>query len=158
MDKKINYHTNNNSPIIDNSSTINTNKKSDPKPKINISSEINDFLSELTNKYSGNANQKDLNELYDIGLYVANVNYNKDKMIDKIDKIVEKKAKSEIKVISENKKKELLEAFKNGIRDGSSNEYRLAYNKSNKYQYNKKKLSIRGRINGVLNFHDKKTI
>lgn len=114
-----------------------------------------DFLSELSNKYSGNVEQKNLNEIYDIGLMIANKKFNQDKMIEKVSSIINKKAHSEISDIFISRKNQLIEALNNGIRDGKSDEYRLAYNSSNKYQYDKKSLTIRGRIDGVLNKHDK---
>jgi uncharacterized protein YpuA (DUF1002 family) len=113
--------------------------------------DIKNILLKLENKYSGNAEQKHLNEMYDIGLLISNKEIDHKKMTIKLNNLIEKKAKSDIRELYERKKKSLIEALNHGINDGSSVEYRLAYDNSNKYQYNKRAISIRGRIDGVLN-------
>lgn len=113
--------------------------------------DITNFLSKIQNKYSGNAEQKHLNQLYDIGIMVANKNYNRDKLIKKLTKIVEDRSDDPIKKVREYKRVMLLEAFEKGIGDGLSDEYRLAYDKTNRYQYDSEKLKKRAHIDSVLN-------
>jgi hypothetical protein len=139
----------NDSPNNDGSSNDPTNNDSTSNdPTINDS--ISEFLSKIQNKYSGNAEQKHLNQLYDIGILVVNKNFNRQKIIQKITKIIEKRSNDPIKQIRDAKKEALLASFKKGIDDALSNEYRMAYDNTNKYQYDKEKLKIRARIDRVL--------
>jgi len=112
--------------------------------------EITSFLSKIQNKYSDNAEQKHLNQMYDIGILCVNKNFDQQKLIEKLSKIIEARSQDPIKKIRDNKRISLINAFKQGIEDGSSEIYRSAYDKSNNYQYDNEKLSIRARIDRVL--------
>lgn len=113
--------------------------------------EISFFLSKIQNKYSDNAEQKHLNQLYDIGILCVNKNFNQQKLVEKITKIIEERSQDSIKRIRDNKRAALINAFKKGIEDASSDTYRLAYDDSNRYQYDSEKLKKRAHIDGVLN-------
>ena len=113
--------------------------------------EIGSFLSRMQNKYSGNADQKHLNQLYDIGILITNKSFNKKKLIHKINKIIDDRSRDPIKKVSELKRIELVSALKRGIKDGMSDEYRFAYDKNNTYQYDSEKLKKRAHIDSVLN-------
>ncbi len=113
-------------------------------------SEITDFLSRIGNKYSDNADQKHLNQMYDIGIMLTNKKFNKEKMIVKLEHIIESRSSDPIQIVREHKRKSLIDALNKGIEDGLSDEYRLAYNSANKYQYDVDKLKKRAYIDGVL--------
>lgn len=112
--------------------------------------DISSFLEKIKNKYSGNAEQKHLNQLYDIGILCVNKSFNRQKLIRTLTKLIDERCKDPVKQIRDNKRAALIEAFKKGIEDASSEEYRLAYDNSNKYQYNKEKLVVRARIDKVI--------
>ena len=123
-----------------------------PKKNDDISSdEISGFLSKIHNKYSGNAEQKHLNQLYDIGILCVNKSFNRQKLIVKITKIIEERSHDSLKNIRDLKKSALISAFKKGIEDGLSDDYRAVYDSSNRYQYDSDKLKKRARIDNVLN-------
>ena len=113
--------------------------------------EISEFLSQMHNKYSNNAEKKYLNQMYEIGILVANKKFNQQKLTDVINKILEKKSNDPIKKIRDEKRKSLLDAFKHGIEDGMSDDYMMAYNNSNKYQYDAEKLKKRARLDYLMN-------
>jgi hypothetical protein len=131
-------------------SMLNQNNESKKKVPELMSDEISSFLSKIENKYSGNADQKHLNQMYDIGILVVNKNFNQKKLIQKITKIIEDRSKDQLKTIRELKRKSLMDAFKQGIEDASSPEYRYAYDDANQYQYSKEKLKKRAYIDGLL--------
>jgi hypothetical protein len=122
----------------------------DPSDQTDCVDEVSCFLSKIQNKYSGNAEQKHLNQMYDIGILVVNKNFNQKKLISKITKIIEERSHDPIKRIKDMKKKSLIGALKKGIDDAMSEEYRCAYDLSNTYQYDKEKLKKRARIDRVL--------
>lgn len=143
-----------------NSSTESTDSSCDTckarqNQKIKMTSdEISSFISRIQNKYSNNAEQKHLNQMYDIGILIVNKEFNKDKLIDKLTKIIEKRSWDPLKKVREHKKKTLLNALQQGIDDAMSDEYRFAYNISNRYSYDSDKLKKRARIDSVLeNFY-----
>ena len=115
--------------------------------------DISCFLSKIQNKYSGNAEQKHLNQLYDIGILCANKTFNHKKLVDKLSKIIEERSNDPIQKVRDTKRISLTNAFKKGIEDGSSEEYRSAYNNYNKYQYDSEKLKKRAHIDNVLNHY-----
>ena len=119
--------------------------------KVITGDEISSYLSQLHNKYSNNAEQKYLNQMYDIGILVANKKFNQKKLTDVINKILDKKSNDPIKKIRDDKRKSLLNAFKQGIEDGLSDDYTMAYNDSNKYQYDSEKLKKRARADYLIN-------
>ena len=112
--------------------------------------EIDLFLSKIQNKYSGNAYQKDLNQLYDVGILVVNKNFDRKKIVKKIKKMIKERSKDPIKQVRDAKKVSLFEAFKQGIKDAQSDVYRLAYDNTNTYQYDIEKLTKRAHIDSVL--------
>lgn len=113
-------------------------------------SEITKYLNILLNKYSGNTYQNDLNELYDIGILIVNGKYEGDRetIVKKLTNIIMTKSKD---YIGGGKKRDLLQALQRGMQDGLSDDYRLAYDNKNTYQYNSEKLKVRGHIDRVLN-------
>lgn len=114
--------------------------------------EVDEFLNKISNKYSGNADMKYLNQMYDIGIMMSNKNFDKERLADKLSKIIDRKADHPIKRIRLHKKQQLLKALQQGIDDGASDEYRQAYDNAGKYQYDDKtNLVIRARIDAVLN-------
>lgn len=121
---------------------------------VNLSDEISIFLSKIQNKYSGGAYQKHLNQMYDIGILVTNKDFNKDKLVKKLTHIIEIKSNDSIKKVRDSKRKALLQAFKRGIKDGLSDDYRLAYDESNTYQYDSYKIKKRAHIDYVLDNFD----
>lgn len=114
------------------------------------SDEISSFLSKIQNKYSGNAEQKHLNQLYDIGILCVNKSFNHQKLVEKLTKIIEDRSQDPLKKIRDHKRSSLIAAFKKGIEDGLSDDYRLAYDSSNRYQYDSDKLKKRAHINSIL--------
>jgi len=120
--------------------------------------EISSYLSQLHNKYSNNAEQKYLNQMYDIGILVANKPFNQKKMEEVINKILEKKSDDPIKRIKEEKKRSLIDAFKQGIEDGMSDDYVIAYNNTNTYQYDSEKIKKRARIDYLMNQFNSKNL
>lgn len=119
--------------------------------KVITGDEISSFLSQLHNKYSNNAEQKCLNQMYDIGILVANKKFNQEKLTNVINRILDKKSHDPIKKIKDDKRKSLLNAFKQGINDGLSEDYMTAYNNSNEYQYDSEKLKKRARLDYLIN-------
>lgn len=115
-----------------------------------IEEQISTFLGKIKNKYSGNVDQKYLNQMYDIGIMIANKNFNEEKLVKKLTKIVTDRSYDPIKRVRDHKKKSLLDALKKGIDDGLSEEYRYAYDSSNKYRYDSETLKKRARIDSVL--------
>lgn len=112
--------------------------------------EISSFISKIQNKYSGNAEQKHLNQLYDVGILLVNREFNHDKIVKKIAKIIDERSYDNLKSVRESKRKSLLDALKQGINDAMSDEYRLAYDNTNKYQYDNNKIIKRAHIDRVL--------
>ena len=113
--------------------------------------EIESFLGKIQNKYSGNADQKHLNQMYDIGILISNKDHNKQKMAIKLAKLVEERSADPIKLVREYKRNKLLDALQQGIKDGSSDIYRHAYGVNSQYQYTPDTLAIRAHIDRVLN-------
>lgn len=119
------------------------------------SDEISSYLGRIQNKYSGNAEQKHLNQLYDIGILIVNKNFNHQKLVQKLTKIIEDRSQDPIKKIRDHKRQTLLAALERGIEDGMSDNYRLAYDNTNKYQYDSEKLKKRAHIDSVIDkFHE----
>lgn len=116
-----------------------------------MNQDITDFLSKIANKYSDNAEQKHLNQMYNIGIMLTNKKFNKEKMIKKIEKIIDIRSQDAIEQVREHKRKSLIDALNRGIEDGLSDEYRMAYNSANQYQYNDvEKLKKRAYIDGII--------
>jgi hypothetical protein len=115
-----------------------------------LKDEITNFLSKIQNKYSGGADQKHLNQMYDIGIIIANRKFDKDRLINKLTIIINKRSDDPLKQVRDMKKRALLEALSKGVEDGSSDTYRQAYDQSNRYRYDGEKLEKRGYIDGVL--------
>lgn len=80
--------------------------------------EVSEFLFRIQNKYSNNAEKKQLKQLYDIGLKISNRNFNRDKLINILTKLIDKGSQDSIQKVREYKRKKLLEAFKKGVNDG----------------------------------------
>ena len=112
--------------------------------------EISNFLSKIQNKYSGNTQQKHLNQMYEIGILMTNKRFNRHKLIQKLTKIIEERTYDPIKKIKDHKHKILINALKKGVEDGMSEDYRMAYNKSGEYIYNTEKLKKRAYIDSIL--------
>ena len=137
---------------MSNNKSIYSNSSSDSSDSKNISyDEISNFLSKIQNKYSGNAEQKHLNQLYNIGILCVNKSFNHKKLVEKLTKIINERCNDPIQKIRESKKASLIEAFKKGISDGLSDEYRMAYDNSNKYIYDTEKIKKRALIDNLLN-------
>ena len=69
---------------MSNNKSIYSNSSSDSSDSKNISyDEISNFLSKIQNKYSGNAEQKHLNQLYNIGILCVNKSFNHKKLVEK---------------------------------------------------------------------------
>jgi hypothetical protein len=120
------------------------------KRRENKESEI--FLSKLLNKYSGNAEKKHLNQMYDIGLIISNKKFDEEKMVEKLTKIIKERTDHPVSEVKEEKRKVLINALIRGIEDGLSTEYREAYDDGQCYRYenNREKLSKRGYIDSFL--------
>ena len=88
--------------------------------------EVSNFLFRIQNKYSNNAEKKQLKQLYDIGLKISTRNFNKDKLINILTKLIDKGSNDSIQKVREYKRKKLIDAFKKGVSDGlkKSNQYR----------------------------------
>ena len=119
--------------------------------KVSVDDEISSFLSKIHNKYSNNAEQKHLNQVYDIGILCVNKSFDHQKLVSKLTRIIDERSQDPLKNVREHKKATLIAAFKKGIEDGMSDDYRLAYDSSNKYQYDSEKLKKRAHIDRVLN-------
>lgn len=126
------------------------NQRDDGKKNKYTTDEISLFISRIQNKYSGNAEQKHLNQMYDIGVLIVNKNFNKTKLIEKLTKIIEERSKDSLKKVREYKKIALMDALNRGIDDAMSDEYRCAYDNSNRYQYDRERLKKRAHIDSVL--------
>ncbi len=113
--------------------------------------EISIFLSKIQNKYSDNAEQKHLNQLYNIGILCVNKKFNQTKLLEKLTKIINERCSDPIKQIRDSKRASLIEAFKKGTTDGLSDEYRMAYDNSNKYIYDIEKIKKRALLDNLLN-------
>lgn len=149
---KLELQTDKEASTLPKSHKINTIEK---KEITEIEEEIEKFLGKIQNKYSGNAEQKHLNQMYDIGILISNRKHNRQKMATKIAKIVEERSADPIKLTREHKRHALLEALQKGIEDGTSETYRNAYDNSSKYSYDKDRLETRAHIDKVLNiFHN----
>jgi hypothetical protein len=122
----------------------------DQNSQITAEKEIESFLGKIQNKYSGNTDQKHLNQMYDIGILVSNKKHNKQKMAIKLAKLVDERSIDPIKIVSENKRKNLLNALQQGVKDGMSDTYRLAYDGNSQYQYTAESLAMRSHIDKVL--------
>ncbi|VBB18311.1 hypothetical protein YASMINEVIRUS_774 [Yasminevirus sp. GU-2018] len=118
------------------------------------SDEISSFLSKIQNKYSGNAEQKHLNQMYDIGILITNKTFNHQKLVQKLTKIIEDRSRDPIKKVREHKRRTLIDALKKGVEDGMSEEYRMAYDNCSKYKYDSEKLKKRAHIDSVLDSFD----
>jgi len=112
--------------------------------------DVTDLLAMIQNKYSNNAEQKHLNQLYDIGILTVNHPFNYDKLIQKLTKIIDERSYDPVKKIREAKRVSLINAFKQGIQDASTDEYRNAYDGLNRYRFNAECLKKKGHIDSVL--------
>ena len=112
--------------------------------------EIDKVLGQIKNKYSGNIEQKYLNQMYEIGILVTNKKFDKEKLNKKLSKMIDERSYDAIEIVRQAKRKDLLNAFKQGVKDGSTQEYRQAYDSTNTYQYTPEKLIKRGIIDGIL--------
>lgn len=146
----INNTFDNNTIVSQMNATVNNQNIKSKSSENNTDDEIAMFLSKIQNKYSDNTDQKHLNQMYDIGILVANRDFNREKLIKKLTKIIDERTREHIKKVRVVKRTQLVEAFKKGIEDGMSDEYRLAYDNSNAYQYNSEKLQKRAHIDSVL--------
>lgn len=111
--------------------------------------EISSFIDKIRKKYSDNADQKHLNQLYDIGILIANKKIN-DKFASKLSKIIDDRSSNPIREVRETKRQMLLDAFKKGINDGMSGEYRSVYDSSGNFQSDSDKLAKRAHIDRIL--------
>ncbi len=136
--------------IIDDVNTSQMTHTSNMSIDDELHEDVSDALSRILNKYSGNAEQKHLNQLYDLGILSVNKHFDKDKLTKKLKKIINERSHDPIEKVAEFKRKSLINAFKRGIEDAMSDDYRKAYDKNNKYQYNKEKIIKRGYIDGVI--------
>jgi hypothetical protein len=111
--------------------------------------EISSVITKIKKKYSDNADQKHLNQLYDVGILIANKKIN-DKFASKLSKIIDERSSNPIREVREAKRQMLLDAFKNGLNDGLSNEYRSVYDSSGNFQSDSAKLAKRAHIDKIL--------
>lgn len=114
------------------------------------SDDISALIGRIQNKYSGNVEQKHLNQMYDIGILITNKKFNHQKLVPKLNKIIDERANDAIKKIRDHKRSMLIDALKTGIADGMSETYRKAYNTSNKYCYTTDILQKRAHIDRIL--------
>lgn len=112
--------------------------------------DVTDLLAMIQNKYSNNAEQKHLNQLYDIGILTVNHPFNYDKLIQKLTKIIDERSYDPVKKIRESKRLSLINAFKQGVQDAMTDEYRNAYDGLNRYRFNAECLKKKGHIDSVL--------
>lgn len=119
--------------------------------KVITGDEISSYLAQLHNKYSNNAEKKCLNQMYNIGVLVANKKFNQQKLTEVINKLLDKKSDDPIKKIRDDKRKSLLDAFKHGVKDGMSDDYMMVYDDSNKYNCDSEKLKKRARLDCLMN-------
>lgn len=112
--------------------------------------DVTDLLAMIQNKYSNNAEQKHLNQLYDIGILTVNHPFNYDKLIQKLTKIIDERSYDPVKKIREAKRVSLINAFKQGVQDAMTDEYRNAYDGLNRYRFNAECLKKKGHIDSVL--------
>lgn len=116
--------------------------------------EVSEMLNKISNKYTNDADMKHLNQIYDIGIMMANRKFNKHKLANKLSEIIDKYTYHPINDIREHKKKQLMTALQQGIDDGNSDDYRMAYDNAGKYKYNdKSSLIIRARIDAILDMN-----
>ena len=80
--------------------------------------EVSEFLFRIQNKYSGDTERKHLRQLYDIGLKISNRNFNREKLIIMLTKLIDRGSYDKIHKIREYKRKKLLEAFMKGVDNG----------------------------------------
>lgn len=112
--------------------------------------DVTDLLAMIQNKYSNNAEQKHLNQLYDIGILTVNHSFNYDKLIQKLTKIIDERSYDPVKKIRDSKRISLINAYKQGVNDAMTDEYRNAYDGLNRYRFNAECLKKRGHIDSVL--------
>jgi hypothetical protein len=141
MTERTNDHIQNNTPhydIVDKDTRV-------------TQDEIFECISRIQNKYSGNAEQKHLNQMYDIGILMTNKPFDTKKLIDKLTKIIDNRSRDPLRKVQEYKRSCLIDALKRGITDGMSDTYRMAYDNMNRYQYDDEKLKKRAHIDSVVN-------
>ena len=80
--------------------------------------EVSEFLFRIQNKYSGDTERKHLRQLYDIGLKISNRNFNREKLIIMLTKLIDRGSYDKIHKVREYKRKKLLEAFMKGVDNG----------------------------------------
>ena len=71
-------------------------------------------------------------------------------MMRLLTKVIDERSKDPIKKIRDEKRSALIAAFKRGVDDASSEEYRMAYDNSNRYQYDSDKLKKRAYIDSII--------
>lgn len=86
--------------------------------------DVSEFLFRIQNKYSNNTEKIQLKKLYDIGYKISTRQFNREKLINTLTKLIDNMSRDSIKKIREYKRKRLLDAFKKGINDGLTNSHR----------------------------------
>src|SRR5579872_2861230 len=120
FDNNNNYSINSDDSDNNSNLTSNISVKSDNNYDKTTNDEILSFLSKIQNKYSSNAEQKHLNQMYDIGILCVNKKFNQQKLVQSLTKIIDERSKDPIRKVRDNKRASLIAAFKQGILDASS--------------------------------------
>ena len=80
----------------------------------------------------------------------VNKRFDYQRMMRLLTKVIDERSKDPIKKIRDEKRSALIAAFKRGVDDASSDEYRMAYDNSNRYQYDSEKLKKRAYIDSII--------
>lgn len=110
-------------------------------------------LGTMFSKYVDSAHPLDLEQFYNVGIMIANRPFNRERMIDKLSSLINERSCDEVYEIQQNKREQLLDSLNQGFQDSLDPKIRNGYDMIGKYNYdsyNRNRLSVRARIDGIL--------
>lgn len=123
-----------------------SNKETDSK------NNVDNHLNELNKIYTSDALPKHLDIMYEIGVVMTYKKYDKKKMSDKINTLIEKYSEDEIDKIKDRKRTQLINELKQAIYDCCDDNIIYAFDSKGNYMYdyyNINRLEKRARIDAI---------
>jgi hypothetical protein len=112
---------------------------------------ISAHLGTMFSKYADSAHPLDLEQFYNVGVLIANRPFDRERMVEKLNKQIDERSKDEVIAIQRNKRAQLLEKINRGFQDSLNEKTRNAYDLNGKYNYgDRERLRIRARIDALL--------
>lgn len=122
------------------------------KKETDSKNNVDNHLNELNKIYTSDALPKHLDIMYEIGVVMTYKKYDKKKMSDKINTLIEKYSEDEIDKIKDRKKTQLINELKQAIYDCCDDNIIYAFDSKGNYMYdyyNINRLEKRARIDAI---------